>query len=142
MSDFRQHVRGAPPTPKYRKRHDVASEISPRKDKDTKIKRMQSPVKGEATPKYVIQFHARERNGKPYIKDMMSASAVDFADIVTMWILRSGAKLGFHPIVLMKCMLQAAIEAWYNTTGEDFRPLMEMLRRVKIEPNNVKVEHS
>lgn len=98
---------------------------------------MQSPVKGEATPKYVIQFHARERNGKPYIKDMMSASAVDFADIVTMWILRSGAKLGFHPILLMKCMLQAAIEAWYNTTGEDFRPFLEILRKIKLDIKKV-----
>ena len=134
---YQQHVRGAPPTPKYRKRHDVASEISPRKDKDTQIKRMQSPVKGEATPKYVIQFHARERNGKPYIKDMMSASAVDFADIITLWILRSGTKLGFHPILLMKCMLQAGIEAWYKTTGEDFRPFLEILRKIKLDIKKV-----
>ena len=134
---YTKHVRGAPPTPKYRKRHDVASEISPRKDKDTKIKRMESPVKGEATPRYVIQFHARERNGKPYIKDMMSASAVDFADIITLWILRSGAKLGFHPILLMKCMLQAGIEAWYKTTGEDFRPFLEILRKIKLDIKKV-----
>lgn len=126
-SNFAQFVRGAPPKPEFRKRHDVAVEIGPRKNKTTKIKRRESPVKGEATPLFSIDFHARERNGKPYMSYMMNANAVQFGEILTLWILENHTRLKYHPIALLVGMMKAAIESWYEASGEDWRELIPAL---------------
>lgn len=125
--NFAQFVRGAPPKPEFRKRHDVAVEIGPRKNKTTKIKRRESPVKGEATPLFSIDFHARERNGKPYMSYMMNANAVQFGEILTLWILENHTRLKYHPIALLVCMIKAAIESWHEVSGEDWRELIPAL---------------
>lgn len=124
---FSQFVKGAPPKPEFKKRHDVAVEIGPRKNKTTKIKRRESPVKGEATPVFSIDFHARERNGKPVMSYMMSANAIQFGEILTLWILENHTRLNYHPIALLCGILSAAVESWHEASGEDWRALIPAL---------------
>lgn len=131
--NFKQFVRGAPPTPAYKKRVDTKSESSPRKTKTTQIGRVKSPVKGEPTPEYAVFFHARERHGKMFMSHTMSVSPKKFAEILTIWVLKAHAELGYHPVVLLKAMLVAGIDAWKDVSGEDFSALSQLLKSVKIE---------
>lgn len=124
---FSQFVKGAPPKPEYAKRCDVAAKISPRKNVTEQIARKRSPVKNELTPEFCIDFHARERHGKPVLSYSMSANAIQFGEILTLWLLENASRLNYKPIPLAVGILKASISSWEHATGEDFSHLSEAL---------------
>lgn len=131
---YRRFVRGAPPKPAYAKRCDVAAKISPRKNVTEQIARKRSPVKNELTPGFCIDFHARERHGKPVLSYSMSANAIQFGEIITLWLLENASRLNYEPIPLAVGILKAAIASWRDATGEDFSHLARALDAAKQEP--------
>lgn len=133
--NFSQFVRGAPPKPAYAKRCDVAAKISQRKSTTEHIARKRSPVKGELTPNFCIDFHARERNGKPVLSYSMSANAIQFGEILTLWLLENASRLNYEPIPIAVGILKAAISSWKDATGEDFSHLSMALDEAKRKEN-------
>ena len=97
-NNFAQYFRNSPPpSSPFRKRVNISREVRPRSEKTEEIRKKESPVKGEMRPAYSIDFHCRERRGKPVMSYMMSASAADIGFILAHFICDAAAKVGYDP---------------------------------------------
>lgn len=114
MSDFRQHVRGAPKNPGWKKRADFSFEKLKTKTKVHDVKRVKSPIKSEATPEWIINIHARKMPGAktPLISSTQSITGAQLGECFAYMILDLHTKLSYRPDALAFGIYKAVKSAW------------------------------
>lgn len=105
MSDFRQHVRGAPPKPEWKKRADFEYKRTARKVtfKDTERMKVHSHLTHTTrTPEYGINICVRKFADKkhPEISSRQSISGSQLGEALAYIILDLSVKLGYSPEAL------------------------------------------
>ncbi len=85
------------PTPPERKRHQIQSVMIGDESFWRKVAKLKSPVENEPEPKFMINFHCREREGKPFMSYTLAASPSDLACSLAYWILDAAEKMKFEP---------------------------------------------
>lgn len=83
------------PTSPEKKRYQIESALIGDEAFWRKIAKLKSPVENEPEPRFMINFHCRERNGKPFMSYTLAASPADLACAIAYWILDASGKMNF-----------------------------------------------
>lgn len=73
---------------------------------DHKVPR-KSPVRSDKDPEWLIDIHARERNGEPFVCADMHASLDELAKVLALWIMPTFKRMGFSPSEFLRRMAGA-----------------------------------
>ena len=109
-----------PPTSPEKKRYQIESALIGDESFWRKVAKLKSPVENEPEPRFMINFHCRERNGKPFMSYTLAASPADLACSIAYWILDASCKMNFDAKVFAEKLgegVKKAAEAIGATSG-------------------------
>lgn len=77
---------------------------------------LRSPVVSDKDPAWLIDIHARERNGEPFVCADIHASLDEIAKVLALWILPTFKRMGISPVSFLRHMA-TAVETIEKTGG-------------------------
>lgn len=107
------------PTSPEKKRYQIQSALIGDEAFWRKISKLKSPVENEPEPKFMINFHCRERNGKPFMSYTLAASPADLACSIAYWILDASAKMNFDAKDFASRLSDGLLKAINALSAED-----------------------
>lgn len=122
-----------PPTSPEKKRYQIESALIGDESFWRKVAKLKSPVENEPEPKFMINFHCRERNGKPFMSYTLAASPADLACSIAYWILDASCKMNFDAKEFTSRLSDGLLKAINALSVED---------RLKQDAPNLKKENN